>query len=161
MPASKTPPFLSHPPPPPPPPPQANAALHGAKGTGAAAAAAGAEGSGEATLAAAPAAKAAPAPVLDDAGVSELEGLLSVPLASLALQVLELPEFSALLACLPWASRKQVRVVHQVCLDSFGWERSFSRLRTGWFKIRWALNTRIACGSLEQLLLPTVVCLLL
>jgi uncharacterized protein involved in exopolysaccharide biosynthesis len=76
---------------PPPPSFQANAALHGdQKKTGAA---------GEPSSA---------APALDEAGVAELEVLLSIPLASLALRVLHLPQYSALLACLPWASRKQV-----------------------------------------------------
>jgi len=49
---------------------------------------------------------------LDDTGVAELEVLLSIPLASLALQVLQLTEYSELLAFLPWTSRKQVRVLY-------------------------------------------------
>jgi len=47
---------------------------------------------------------------LDDAAVQELEALLSIPLASLALQVLELNEYSDILAFLPWESRKQVAI---------------------------------------------------
>jgi vacuolar protein sorting-associated protein 35 len=54
-----------------------------------------------------PAASSVPV-TLDDAAVMELESLLSIPLASLALQVLELNEYSDILAFLPWESRKQV-----------------------------------------------------
>jgi len=45
---------------------------------------------------------------LDDAAVEELERLLSIPLQTLALQVLELERYSDLLAFLPWENRKQV-----------------------------------------------------
>ena len=80
---------------------QANAALHSSPKI---------EG-GEGSEAAA-ATTAGTATALDDTGVAELEVLLSIPLASLALQVLQLTEYSELLAFLPWTSRKQVRVLY-------------------------------------------------
>jgi vacuolar protein sorting-associated protein 35 len=49
--------------------------------------------------------KAAP---LDDPSVQEVESLLSIPLSTLALQVLELNDYADILSFLPWESRKQV-----------------------------------------------------
>lgn len=48
---------------------------------------------------------------LDDVAVEELEKLLSIPLDSLALRVLELEHYSDLLTFLPWDNRRQVAVV--------------------------------------------------
>mmetsp|Transcript_11276 Transcript_11276/g.32441 ORF Transcript_11276/g.32441 Transcript_11276/m.32441 type:complete len:802 (-) Transcript_11276:509-2914(-) len=45
---------------------------------------------------------------LDDAAAQEVEGLLSVPLACLALKVLELDQYGQMLVYLPWENRKQV-----------------------------------------------------
>jgi len=45
---------------------------------------------------------------LDEETLSEVESLLSIPLKSLALDVLSLTDFDAMLAHLPWPSRKQV-----------------------------------------------------
>jgi len=47
---------------------------------------------------------------LDEAAVQEVEALLSIPLSSLALEVLSLNQYSDMLIYLPWASRKQVAV---------------------------------------------------
>lgn len=53
----------------------------------------------------------APLPfALDSEGVEVVERLLTLPLACLALKVLELPHFASLLEFLPWASRRQVGV---------------------------------------------------
>jgi len=48
---------------------------------------------------------------LDSVAVDELEKLLSIPLDSLALRVLELDHYSDLLTFLPWDNRRQVAVV--------------------------------------------------
>jgi len=48
---------------------------------------------------------------LDDVAVEELEKLLSIPLDSLALRVLELEHYSNLLTFLPWDNRRQVAAV--------------------------------------------------
>ena len=45
---------------------------------------------------------------LDDASVVELEKLLSIPLETLALRVLELEHYSSLITFLPWANRREV-----------------------------------------------------
>lgn len=45
---------------------------------------------------------------LDDVSVAELEKLLSIPLESLALRVLELDNYSELIGFLPWANRRAV-----------------------------------------------------
>ena len=47
---------------------------------------------------------------LDESAVQEVEALLSIPLSSLALEVLSLNQYSDMLVYLPWASRKQVAV---------------------------------------------------
>ena len=47
---------------------------------------------------------------LDEASVEQIEKLLSAPLASLALRVLELAQYPALLVHLPWGARQQVAV---------------------------------------------------
>jgi len=52
----------------------------------------------------------APSSALDEASVMEVESLLSIPLSTLALQVLELDEYSDILAFLPWESRRQVAI---------------------------------------------------
>ncbi len=53
----------------------------------------------------------APLPfALDAEGVEVVERLLTLPLASLALKVLELPHYGTLLEFLPWRNRKQVGV---------------------------------------------------
>eukprot|EP00560_Eucampia_antarctica_P001657 CAMPEP_0197835270 /NCGR_PEP_ID=MMETSP1437-20131217/25280_1 /TAXON_ID=49252 ORGANISM="Eucampia antarctica, Strain CCMP1452" /NCGR_SAMPLE_ID=MMETSP1437 /ASSEMBLY_ACC=CAM_ASM_001096 /LENGTH=1019 /DNA_ID=CAMNT_0043440573 /DNA_START=48 /DNA_END=3107 /DNA_ORIENTATION=+ len=48
---------------------------------------------------------------LDSVAVDELEKLLSIPLDTLALRVLDLDHYSDLLTFLPWDNRKQVAVV--------------------------------------------------
>ena len=48
---------------------------------------------------------------LDDVAVDELEKLLSIPLDSLALRVLELESYADLVAFLPWDNRRQVAAV--------------------------------------------------
>jgi vacuolar protein sorting-associated protein 35 len=53
---------------------------------------------------------AAPMKELDEAAVTELGKLLSIPLDSLALKVLELDHYSDLLAHLPWENRREVGV---------------------------------------------------
>lgn len=53
----------------------------------------------------------APLPfALDAEGVEVVERLLTLPLSSLALRVLELPHFATLLEFLPWGNRRQVGV---------------------------------------------------
>jgi len=47
---------------------------------------------------------------LEDAATAELEKLLSIPLDSLALKVLQLPGFCDLMAFLPWAHRREVAI---------------------------------------------------
>lgn len=47
---------------------------------------------------------------LDAAAVQEVEALLSIPLATLALQVLSLEQYAGMLVYLPWDSRKAVAV---------------------------------------------------
>lgn len=47
---------------------------------------------------------------MEEVAISELEKLLSVPLDQMALKVLELPDFSSLLAFLPWENRRKVAV---------------------------------------------------
>ena len=48
---------------------------------------------------------------LDEVAIEELEKLLSIPLDSLALRVLELEHYSNLLTFLPWDNRRQVAAV--------------------------------------------------
>jgi len=50
-------------------------------------------------------------PSLDETTIDELEKLLSIPLESLALKVLQLDHYSDLLTFLPWENRRQVAVV--------------------------------------------------
>eukprot|EP00566_Odontella_aurita_P002104 CAMPEP_0113543468 /NCGR_PEP_ID=MMETSP0015_2-20120614/10174_1 /TAXON_ID=2838 /ORGANISM="Odontella" /LENGTH=1074 /DNA_ID=CAMNT_0000443629 /DNA_START=285 /DNA_END=3508 /DNA_ORIENTATION=- /assembly_acc=CAM_ASM_000160 len=57
---------------------------------------------------------------LDDAAVDELEKLLSIPLDSLALKVLELEHYSDLLTFLPWDNRRQVAVVMLKAVETSG-----------------------------------------
>ena len=45
----------------------------------------------------------------------EVEALLSIPLSSLALEVLSLNQYSDMLIYLPWASRKQASVALSSC----------------------------------------------
>ncbi|CAB9498405.1 protein sorting-associated protein 35 [Seminavis robusta] len=45
---------------------------------------------------------------LDDVSTAELEKLLSIPLDSLAMKVLQLPDYGELLSFLPWAHRREV-----------------------------------------------------
>jgi vacuolar protein sorting-associated protein 35 len=48
------------------------------------------------------------APKLDEASITELEKLLSIPLDTLALKVLQLEHYGDLLGCLPWENRRDV-----------------------------------------------------
>jgi vacuolar protein sorting-associated protein 35 len=59
------------------------------------------------------------APKLDDASIAELQKLLSIPLESLALRVLELHHYSDLLACLPWEHRRDVgmAMLHSIVIS--------------------------------------------
>lgn len=47
---------------------------------------------------------------MEEVAITELEKLLSVPLDQVALRVLNMPEFSLLLAFLPWQNRKKVAI---------------------------------------------------
>ncbi len=47
---------------------------------------------------------------MEEVAITELEKLLSVPLDSMGLKILELPDFSSLLAFLPWENRRKVAV---------------------------------------------------
>jgi vacuolar protein sorting-associated protein 35 len=57
---------------------------------------------------------------LDDASVVELEKLLSIPLDSLALKVLEFEQYSQLIGFLPWANRREVSVKMLKAVDNIG-----------------------------------------
>ena len=57
---------------------------------------------------------------LDEAAIDELEKLLSIPLDSLALKVLELEHYSDLLTFLPWDNRCQVAVVMLTAVQTSG-----------------------------------------
>ena len=48
---------------------------------------------------------------LDDSAIVEIEELLSIPLSSLALKVLDLDQYSELLTYLPWENRRQVATI--------------------------------------------------
>ena len=48
---------------------------------------------------------------LDETSVAEVEELLSIPLSSLALQVLDLQQYSELLTYLPYENRRQVATI--------------------------------------------------
>lgn len=64
----------------------------------------------------------APAAVkaLDDASVVELEKLLSIPLDTLALKVLELEQYSRLIGFLPWANRREVAMTMLKAVENAG-----------------------------------------
>ena len=59
------------------------------------------------------------APKLDEASIAELQKLLSIPLETLALKVLELYYYSDLLACLPWENRRDVgmAMLHSIVIS--------------------------------------------
>jgi len=57
---------------------------------------------------------------LDEASVNELEKLLSIPLDSLALKVLELDHYSELLTFLPWDNRRDVAMTLVRAVDTSG-----------------------------------------
>jgi vacuolar protein sorting-associated protein 35 len=57
---------------------------------------------------------------LDEVSIVELEKLLSIPLDSLALKVLELENYSELISFLPWNSRRQVAVSLLRAVDNVG-----------------------------------------
>jgi Vacuolar protein sorting-associated protein 35 len=57
---------------------------------------------------------------LDDASTAELEKLLSIPLDSLAIKVLQLPHYGELLAWLPWAHRREVALKLLRAVDDAG-----------------------------------------
>jgi hypothetical protein len=57
---------------------------------------------------------------LDEASVIELEKLLSIPLDTLALRVLELEHYSALIGFLPWANQREVAMNMLKAVDNVG-----------------------------------------
>jgi vacuolar protein sorting-associated protein 35 len=57
---------------------------------------------------------------LDEVAVVELEKLLSIPLDSLALKVLELSHYSELIGFLPWNNRRQVAITLLQAVDNAG-----------------------------------------
>jgi vacuolar protein sorting-associated protein 35 len=57
---------------------------------------------------------------LDEASVTELEKLLSIPLETLALRVLELEHYSALIGFLPWLNRREVAMNMLKAVDNAG-----------------------------------------
>jgi len=57
---------------------------------------------------------------LDEASVVELEKMLSIPLDSLALKVLQLDHYSDLLRFLPWENRRDVSMTMLGAIDSSG-----------------------------------------
>ena len=57
---------------------------------------------------------------LDDAATAELEKMLSIPLDSLALKVLHLPDYKELLAFLPWSHRREVALKLLKAVDDAG-----------------------------------------
>ena len=58
--------------------------------------------------------------LLDEAAMDELEKLLSIPLDSLVLKVLELEHYSDLLTVLPWDNGFQVAVVMLMAVQASG-----------------------------------------
>ena len=60
------------------------------------------------------------APSLDDASVAELEKLLSIPLDSLALKVLEFDTYSQLISFLPWQNRREVAISMLKAVENSG-----------------------------------------
>lgn len=57
---------------------------------------------------------------LDQPSIAELEKMLSIPLESLALKVLELSHYSELLQFLPWGSRRDVGMTMLRAIDTSG-----------------------------------------
>ena len=57
---------------------------------------------------------------LDEAAIDELEKMLSIPLDSLVLKVLELDHYSDLLTVLPWENRCKVAVVMLMAVQASG-----------------------------------------
>jgi hypothetical protein len=57
---------------------------------------------------------------LDQASITELEKMLSIPLDSLALKVLELNHYSDLLQFLPWENRRDVGMIMLRAIDTSG-----------------------------------------
>jgi vacuolar protein sorting-associated protein 35 len=57
---------------------------------------------------------------LDDASVAELEKLLSIPLDTLALKVLEFDMYSRLIGFLPWTNRREVAITMLQAVDTSG-----------------------------------------
>eukprot|EP00978_Attheya_sp_CCMP212_P000063 scaffold145_cov54-Attheya_sp.AAC.1 len=57
---------------------------------------------------------------LDEAAIDALEKLLSIPLESLALKVLELDHYSSLLMFLPWENRRHVSIIMLKALGDSG-----------------------------------------
>ena len=57
---------------------------------------------------------------LDEAAIDELDKLLSIPLDSLVLKVLELEHYSGLLNFLPWDKTFQVAVVMLTADQTYG-----------------------------------------
>jgi Vacuolar protein sorting-associated protein 35 len=60
------------------------------------------------------------AAALDDASVAELEKLLSIPLDTLALKVLEFESYSRLIGFLPWQNRREVAITMLKAVESSG-----------------------------------------
>jgi Vacuolar protein sorting-associated protein 35 len=58
--------------------------------------------------------------MVDDASVVELEKLLSIPLDSLALKVLELEQYSHLIGFLPWVNRREVAITMLKAVENSG-----------------------------------------
>jgi Vacuolar protein sorting-associated protein 35 len=61
-----------------------------------------------------------PTKILDDASVVELEKLLSIPLDSLSLKVLELEQYSHLIGFLPWVNRREVAIAMLKAVENSG-----------------------------------------
>merc|ERR1719162_1563726 len=62
-----------------------------------------------------------PTPIhMDKLAIGELEKLLSMPLEEMALNILALEHYSALLALLPWNNRKKVAITLLKALDTSG-----------------------------------------
>lgn len=61
-----------------------------------------------------------PPQALDDASVAELEKLLTIPLDTLALRVLELEQYSVLIGFLPYANRRAVAIRMLTAVEKVG-----------------------------------------
>jgi vacuolar protein sorting-associated protein 35 len=57
---------------------------------------------------------------LDDVSVAELEKLLSIPLDTLALKVLELEDYNGLISFLPWVNRREVAISMLKAVENVG-----------------------------------------